>query len=843
MKASLGRPIPDRTWFGVLALAGAYYAAGRLGFLVAISGNVTPYWAPAGIGLASMLIWGGRLWPGVALGSFLVNTPQFYDGATGDSVTPSLAAGALIAAGAAAEARVGAWLVKRFGGGVRCLETARGVVVLVLLGGGVACLVNSTVGATSVSALGFAAWPDYSKTWLTWWSGDLLGVILGAPLLLAWMRNPPHARSRLSIEVVAALAATLLVSELVFAVELPIMYLLVPLVGWAAFRLGARGVSALIVVICTVAAVRTAQQLGPFASADENSALIQLGGFIAILGLTALVANAVVMERLTAERQSQAHQDATMAKTRFLATMSHEIRTPMIGVTGMLEVLAETELDVEQRAIVSTAMGSAQVMLQIIGDILDVSKIEAGKLELVAAPFHARPLVETTVQTFFHTASAKGLSISCSVDETVAAAHVGDALRIRQILSNFVSNAVKFTPSGRVAVGVRVLSDDGATQTVEFSVADTGIGIPPEKQRELFQEFAQADATTAARSGGTGLGLVICRRLATLMGGDVRMQSTLGHGTTLCLTLPLPVADPAIIEAGDSVGVGLERGTPLEKRRRPTRDVAEREGSVVLLADDHPINRRVLVHQLGIIGFHVDTAEDGHKAFERFRDGRYGIVLTDVHMPVMDGFELAHAIRRHEVEAGLPRIPIVAITANVTEEEAERCTTAGMDDFLGKPAPMPTLADKLRRWLPHLEWQNGGSSEPVAVASGTATEDGNGRDGVIDLATLDELTGGDRDGAHVILADYVDSLNTDLVALGSALTDARKEGVRRAAHRISGAARSVGAHEVAEVAARLDALASTPFDDWDLLRSTAGELDLAAARVAHAWAAGLWTSR
>ena len=265
---------------------------------------------------------------------------------------------------------------------------------------------------------------------------------------------------------------------------------------------------------------------------------------------------------------------------------------------------------------VSTAMGSAQVMLQIVGDILDVSKIEAGKLDLVAAPFMARPLAETTVQMFFHTASAKGLSISCRVDDAVAPAHVGDALRIRQILSNFVSNAVKFTPSGSVALGVRVLSDDGATQTLEFSVADTGIGIPREKQRELFQEFAQAGATTAARSGGTGLGLVICRRLATLMGGDVRMQSTPDHGTTLWLTLPLPVADPAIVEAGTSLAVGLESATPLGKRRRPSRDVAEREGSVVLLAEDHPVNRRVFVQQLGIIGFHVDTAEDGQKAFE-----------------------------------------------------------------------------------------------------------------------------------------------------------------------------------------------------------------------------------
>jgi two-component system sensor histidine kinase EvgS len=249
--------------------------------------------------------------------------------------------------------------------------------------------------------------------------------------------------------------------------------------------------------------------------------------------------------------------------------------------------------------------------------------------------------------------------------------------------------------------------------------------------------------------------------------------------------------------------MGTGRGTPLEKRRQPSRDVAEREGSVVLLAEDHPINRRVLVHQLGIIGFHVDTAEDGQTAFELFTAGRYGIVLTDVNMPAMDGFELAHAIRRHEGQAGLPRVPIVAITANVTDEEAERCTTAGMDDFLGKPAPMPMLADKLKRWLPHLDGQNGASAEQAALASGTATEDGCGRDSVIDRATLDELTGGDCDIAHVILADYVDSLNTDLVSLGSALEDLTEEGVRRAAHCIKGAALTVGAHEVAELAASL----------------------------------------
>ena len=830
VRPSVGGDPRPRRLTAVLAVALAFYVAGRLGFLVAINGNVSPFWAPAGLAVAAILIWGNQLWPGVALGSFLVNTPQFHNGTSTGSITRSLLAGAFIAAGATAQALLGAWFVRRYGRGQACLERARDVVVLVLLGGALACLVASTVGATSVSAFGFAAWDNYAETWITWWAGDVLGVILAAPLVLAWRQRPSEASSARWIEVLVVLAATLGVSELLFAVDLPIMYLLVPLVGWAAFRLGVRGVSALLVVLCTMAALRTVHHLGPFASADQNSSLLQLGGFIAVLGFTALVASALVEERLRAKLESRSHEEATQAKSAFLATMSHEIRTPMIGVIGMMEVLAHTDLTEEQKSMVSTALGSAHVLLQLIGDILDISKIEAGKLELAPAPFMVRPLAEATVQTFFHTASAKGLWITCSVDHIVADAHVGDALRVRQILSNFISNAVKFTPSGGVALAVRVLSDDVETQTLEFSVADTGVGVPPEKQHELFLEFAQADATIAARSGGTGLGLAICRRLATLMGGDVSMKSAPGMGTTLYLTVPLPLADPGDVEAGAVPALGSDT---LIARPRPTREVAERERSVVLVVDDHPINRRVLLHQLAILGFHADAADDGQKAFELFTAGRYGIVLVDLNMPVMDGFGLTHAIRRHEEEVPLSRTPIVAMSANVTQEVADQCAAAGMDDFLGKPALMPALADRLRRWLGHLSWSSGESSEPVTPS---ALDHGNrsAAEDVIHRAVLDEVTGGDRELAEVLLLDYVDSLHADLAEMSSALEDATAEVVRRTAHRMHGAGRTVGAHEIVTLAARLEDAASTPMEDWDLLRSSADALAAAAARFMRA---------
>ena len=293
------------------------------------------------------------------------------------------------------------------------------------------------------------------------------------------------------------------------------------------------------------------------------------------------------------------------------------------------------------------------------------------------------------------------------------------------------------------------------------------------------------------------------------------------------LDVRLPIADPGEVQmAGAALGgAGL-----LRKRRRPARNVAEREGSVVLLAEDHPINRRVLVHQLGVIGFHVDTAEDGRDAFELFARGRYGLVLTDLNMPVMDGFELARAIRRREAEAGLSRTPIVALSANVMPEEAERCSAAGMDDFAGKPTPMPVLADKLRRWMPHIDWPDSPKPGPggTPVAEVSAGELGS----VVDRAVLDELTGGDAELADAILSDYVDSSDSDIAALRAALADESTDDVRRCAHRMKGAGGTVGAHEVQALAATLEAVTTSTVEDWRGLRATAEELERAIARVA-----------
>ena len=284
-------------------------------------------------------------------------------------------------------------------------------------------------------------------------------------------------------------------------------------------------------------------------SSSAVSLWVVLAGGVALSLLLGITAASIARARAEAEDARSAAEEASKAKSAFLATMSHEIRTPMIGVTGMLELLAQTQLTDQQRRMLRTAEGSSRSMLQIIGDILDLSKIEAARLELAPVALDLRSVLGDAVDGFRYSASAKGLLVTWNADPHLADAHVGDPLRLRQIVANLVSNSVKFTEEGGVTVEVTVVDDSGETQTIAIAVADTGDGMTPEQQQKLFIDFAQADAVSARRFGGTGLGLAICQRLATLMGGEITVDSAPGHGTTMLFTVPLPVADPSDVVA------------------------------------------------------------------------------------------------------------------------------------------------------------------------------------------------------------------------------------------------------------------------------------------------------
>lgn len=515
-------------------------------------------------------------------------------------------------------------------------------------------------------------------------------------------------------------------------------------------------------------------------------------------------------------------REASQAKSAFLATMSHEIRTPMIGINGMVEVLSHTPLDTEQRHALNVIQASAEALLRIIGDILDFSKIEAGRLELSAAAIDLRQLVHGITAAFAGAASSKGLVLETRIDDRVGPAYHADALRLRQILGNFLANAIKFTDQGRVDIVLEPVGGPGEeadADTLCFSVSDTGIGISPEQRARLFEPFSQAESDTARRYGGTGLGLAICVRLAELMEGDIDMESEPGRGTTIRLTVPLPRAAAADVLPTTA---GPTQAAPFASRRAPSVAEAEAAGTLVLLIDDHPTNRIVISRQLALAGFACEVAEDGREGFERWRSGRYALVLSDVHMPEVDGYQLARMIREEEARQASPRIPIVALTASALKGEAERCLAAGMDDCLVKPVPVPVLAERLLRWLPHV--RAAAIADEVAPA-GVPPSDVR----VLDEGSLDALTGSSATEARAVIDDFLGATAQDLAVLDAALEQGDATAVTRQAHRIKGAARLVGAVELAEAATALESAGRK--GAWPVIRPLASDVHAALARV------------
>ncbi|MBL0210368.1 MAG: response regulator [Holophagaceae bacterium] len=518
-----------------------------------------------------------------------------------------------------------------------------------------------------------------------------------------------------------------------------------------------------------------------------------LGRLTVVTDLTVLKA----LEMGLREREAEA-QAANRAKSAFLAAMSHEVRTPLIGINGMIEILSMGTMDKDQRQAVNIIHHSAQSLLQIVGDILDFSKVEAGKLELVPETISIRKVIETAVTNFAQAASSKGLQIHREISDAVGPAHVADPLRLIQILNNFLSNAVKFTKEGSITVRVRRVEATAGAEKLRLEVQDTGIGVPEENQVGLFQPFSQAESSTTRRFGGTGLGLAISRRLADLMGGEISMQSAPGRGTLMAFTATFPLGDVKDIVEAESLDLREVAGC-----FRPTPSVEEAvlERSLILLAEDHPTNRAVLTRQLNLAGFALEVAEDGLDAFERWKSGRHALVLTDLHMPRMDGYQLTEALRNWERAHGLSRTPVIALTANVLQGEAERCLALDMDDYLTKPVSLSMLSVKVRQWLPHLRWPGADPEELEAPAAGELQPLG------LDHEALLALSGNDPATATEILEDFRFNTRMDLETLTQYFELKDQDSVVRQAHRIKGASAMVGAHVLAQKARDLESSA------------------------------------
>jgi signal transduction histidine kinase/CheY-like chemotaxis protein len=373
---------------------------------------------------------------------------------------------------------------------------------------------------------------------------------------------------------------------------------------------------------------------------------------------------------------------ANQAKSLLLANMSHEIRTPMTGVLGFADLLAATPLTVEQRDYLETIRSSGEVLLALINDILDFSKIGAGKLQLEALPVDLRRLVEKSAGPLRAQAGEKGLRLWFTVEASVPAAILGDAVRIRQILVNLLGNAVKFTAVGEVCLEVSSRADEAGRRSIVFAVRDTGTGIPPEQQQRIFDSFSQVDASISRKFGGTGLGLAISKSLAVQMGGSLGVESALGRGSTFSFTLPARVVEEASAPAVRQGGLAAGQLADLPALR-------------AILAEDNPVNRSLLLAVLRQLGYRADSAVDGAELLERLARSAYDVVLLDVQMPEVDGLEAARRIRRDLPACRQPYI--IAMTAAAFPEDRARCLAAGMDDYVSKPVDVQELAGALRR--------------------------------------------------------------------------------------------------------------------------------------------------
>ncbi|MBX3627166.1 MAG: response regulator [Rhizobacter sp.] len=393
-------------------------------------------------------------------------------------------------------------------------------------------------------------------------------------------------------------------------------------------------------------------------------------------------------------------ESANKAKSEFLATMSHEIRTPMHGILGTADLLARTPLSPHQAQLARTLMASGRNLLGIINDILDLSKIEADELQVFPSAFSPTEVVNEVRDLFMGYASKKGLALEALPSTGLAAAVEGDLNRVRQVLVNLTSNAIKFTDRGHVRLSVSQHGRIGADRVaVRFQVEDSGSGIDPTARATLFQPFTQVDGSVARKFGGTGLGLAISQRLVHLMGGTLDYLSTPGQGSTFWFELPLKVAAEGAVHPqpiGQQVHERFANSgaTPLAETQG-----VEHEGCHILVVEDDPVNAMIAEAQLARLGCSCDIAIDGKEALQRLRDGHYDLVLMDCMLPGMSGYAASAAWRAEEDAGGRPRVPIVALTANVLASNAEQCRQAGMDDYLTKPCTIEKLAAMLGRWL------------------------------------------------------------------------------------------------------------------------------------------------
>ena len=529
----------------------------------------------------------------------------------------------------------------------------------------------------------------------------------------------------------------------------------------------------------------------------SQHAAIDAGFFLALVIVPLYVG--VLAERIKVQRQRA--DDANQAKGRFLATVSHEMRTPLNGVIAMADILRESTLNESQREIVDTLGTSANLLLAQIEDVLDMAKIEAGRVQIEQRPFDLSRLITNTVKVVLPQARYKALPVNTSISTEASRWFAGDAHHLRQVLLNLLANAIKFTERGEILLSVSVPKLNQEAATVRFEVKDTGIGIAPEKQAAIFEPFTQADNSITRIYGGTGLGTTIAAQLVKLMDGTMGLSSAVGVGTTFWFELPLPLSEPAGIDLTEELA-SVRGGMPVAAglaAQQPA-NVTKIKGARILVAEDNPTNQRVTQLILESGGHRVTIVSSGELALDALERGGFDLALFDLSMPGVSGLE---ALKLYKYTTSKP-IPVLILSANVTTDVIAECQNAGCAEFIAKPVRPSTLLDAIERHLATVAHEIAKRpSLPRTEERPTLTVIDTP---IVDLGVLDDLGRLSPDPTFVerLLNGFRSDANRLVKSISDALAARRYEDAKDGAHALKGGAGSVGATQLVQLAVRFE---------------------------------------